>query len=274
MQNTPDWMSQRERKKTNKHSNNSLEHTNMLLESCNYKIRSAITDHQSKTSIWKNNVYPHTWTPILWTKISLLQNRGHKHKPLWTNSIELPHWTYKSSVIASRDRVMQIMIFHHSHLSPYRMYRMGLRSTPECFRGCGAEDTFLHCFWSCPFVSSFWSEIGSFFSTVLGVSNILHPKNCLLDVFGVLSVSVYIKRLLRILYFFAKKTILLRWKGTSQPTVTTWLQLIINSLPLYKLTFNLRKGPLLFHKLWNSWLSSPLTLVSLGLGDCSAPAEF
>lgn len=147
------------------------------------------------------------------------------------------------------------------------MCEIGLRSTLEHFWGCGHPVDFIHCFWSCPIVSSFLSEVDSFLSTVLGVPNILHPKICLLGIFGELSVSTYIKRLLRIFYFYMKKTILLSWKWNSRPTITTWLQLVNKSLPLYKLTFELQMWPLLFEKLWHRWVCSPLTLAAMSSED-------
>lgn len=48
--------------------------------------------------------------------------------------------------------------------------------------------------------------------------------------------------------------------------LATWLKLINDSLPLYKLAFKLRKKSALFNKIWGKWMSSPLTLTSLDPG--------
>lgn len=58
--------------------------------------------------------------------------------------------TFKASVVSSRDRVIQIKIFHQSHLTPAKMHKMGILSSAECFQGCGQMADFLHCFWNCP----------------------------------------------------------------------------------------------------------------------------
>ncbi|PIO38014.1 hypothetical protein AB205_0096360, partial [Aquarana catesbeiana] len=110
--------------------------------------------------------------------------------------------TYKTMVISSGDRVIQVKFFHHSHLTPARLYKMGLKPSAECFHGCGGEADFMHCFWTCPLVQDFWVEVGSFISSALGLPNIIHPKNGLLGIFGDLQISSQAKRLLRILYFY------------------------------------------------------------------------
>lgn len=70
---------------------------------------------------------------------------------------------------------------------------------------CGANVDFLHCMWNCPI--AFWWEVSTSLSTALGLPNILHPKNCLLSIFGDLSLSKYNKQLLHILYLYVKKVV-------------------------------------------------------------------
>lgn len=57
--------------------------------------------------------------------------------------------------------------------------------------GCGATAYFLHCFWTCLLVHTFWIEIDTFISSTLGLSKILHPKNCLVGVLGDIFISKY-----------------------------------------------------------------------------------
>lgn len=143
----------------------------------------------------------------------------------WTEFCE----TYQKSVILSRDRIIKLKNFHHSHLTPARMHKMGLSSSAECFRGCGQLFDFLHCYWSCPVVQGFWAEIGSFIFSALGLPNILYPKNCL-GIFGDVKLNSYAKRL--ILYFYANKSLLLSWKGSISPMLAPYLKVANNSLPL------------------------------------------
>lgn len=111
--------------------------------------------------------------------------------------------TYKTSVISSRDRIINIKMFHLPHLTPARLHKMGLAPTADCFQECGQVADFLH-----------WVGIGSFISSAVGLPNILHPKNCLLGIFGALHISSHARRLLFILHFYEKKVVLLSWKGS------------------------------------------------------------
>lgn len=87
--------------------------------------------------------------------------------------------TIKTSVISSRDRIIQLKVFYQSHLTPIKMKKMGISPSAECFRKCGHTADFLHCFWTCPIVQNYWVNIGAFLSSALGLPNILNPKNCL-----------------------------------------------------------------------------------------------
>lgn len=123
--------------------------------------------------------------------------------------------------------------------------------------GCSNTAYFMHCFWSCPAVQKFESEAGSLIFSVLGIPNTRHPNNCLLVIFATV-VSKYMKRLLRIRYFYTKKAIVLSWKGMSLLVLSIWIKLINDTLSLYRLTFERRNGPKLYDKLWGKWISSPL----------------
>lgn len=97
-----------------------------------------------------------------------------------------------------------------------------------------------------PYSILFWSEINFFISSVMVFPNIMYPKNCLLGVFGDISMSVTYT------VFLCKKRNQTSWKGTSAPILNSWLELINKTFPLYKLTFELRKKLKLFHKLWGT----------------------
>lgn len=122
--------------------------------------------------------------------------------------------TFKTSVISSRDRAIQIKIFHHSHLTPARMHKMGISSSAECFGDVAKQ---LHCFWTCPIVHDFWVNIGSFISSALGLPNIVNPKNCLLGIFGDLTIPSQAKRLLRILVFLCEEVPFTDMEGIRDP---------------------------------------------------------
>lgn len=145
--------------------------------------------------------------------------------------------TYKTSVISFKDRINNIKIFHLSHITPASLHKLWLTPTAECCRGCGQTTDFLHCFWTCSIVQHFRTEMGTFISSAMGLPNILHPKNCLLGIFSDFHIWTHAKRLLHILHFYVRKTILFSWKGSQTPLKSLWLKLINELILSYKLTF-------------------------------------
>lgn len=115
------------------------------------------------------------------------------------------------------------------------MHKMGISPSAKCFWGCGQTADFIHHFWNCPIVQDFWVNIGSFISSALGPPNTVNPKNCYLGIFGDLTIPSEAKRLLRILYFYARKSLLLTWKASATPTLNLWLtsSCLYTILPLF-----------------------------------------
>ena len=168
--------------------------------------------------------------------------RYHKAQVKWTSldlSLVDEDWsefsdTYKTSVIASQHRIIQVNAFHQTHLTPARLHRMGLLPSAACFRGCGQEADFSHCFWSCPVVPALLGGSGCFH--LIGARA---PKHNPPQGLPILHLSSHAKRLLHILYFYVRKAILLSWKGAQTSLKSLWLKRINDAIPLYKLTLNL-----------------------------------
>lgn len=102
------------------------------------------------------------------------------------------------------------------HRIPARLHKMCWSHTADSFRGCGQVAAFLHFFWT-------WSNS----PRLLDRDRVFHlignrppkhspPQTCL-AIFEDLHISTHAERLLHILHFYAKKAILLSWKGSQIP---------------------------------------------------------
>lgn len=98
------------------------------------------------------------------------------------------------------------------HLTRFQMCKMGLCSASECFRGCGNKVDIKHCFWS----------------------------------------SSYCICILVISYYSQLSTALGLPNILYPKNLANWIQMINDGLSLYKLTFELRKKPHIFYKLWHN----------------------
>lgn len=56
--------------------------------------------------------------------------------------------------------------------------------------------------------------------------------------------------------YYARKTILSKWKLPDPPQLSAWRALINTVLPLYKLTYMGRNCPQKFDKIWAAWVQA------------------
>ena len=89
-----------------------------------------------------------------------------------------------------------------------------------------------------------------------GVEFVLDPKVFLLSYLGEVEGDRYTKLSITFALFYARREILLRWRGTELPTVSSWLATIHRVLPLYRLTYEGRNCPAKFEKIWSKWIDS------------------
>lgn len=82
---------------------------------------------------------------------------------------------------------------------------------------------------------------------------------CILGLVEQLIPTVAGRTLVGLLLFYARKAIALSWRKPTPPPLSLWKQLINNSLPLYKDTYDNRGCPNKYSKVWSKWLADPST---------------
>lgn len=65
-----------------------------------------------------------------------------------------------------------------------------------------------------------------------------------------------IRSLIRVLLFYAKKLLMIKWMVHYPATVPAWIALINKSLPLIKLTYEGQSCPKRFKSFWTPWLEA------------------
>lgn len=119
-------------------------------------------------------------------------------------------------------KFIQLMILHRAYLTPHQLKMMYPTANDTCPR-CQENDAHLvHMLWSCPRLTTYWSQIINILSTII-------PGQTL-DTLGtgLLGVSIHGKsgkpmvRFLNLMLILAKRTITRRWKAKKAPTVHEW----------------------------------------------------
>lgn len=156
--------------------------------------------------------------------------------------------------ISARDKLLQFNYPHRIYYTPQRLRKMGRLDSPACYRCRGAVGDFFHMLWQCPIIVNFWKAILQYLEEALALPNIYSPARCLLGDLEEESISTSQKTLFRILFCYAKKAIALRWREPTPPSLQNWIDLVNNSLPMYKLKYAARGSTKKFDIVWAGWL--------------------
>lgn len=116
------------------------------------------------------------------------------------------------------------------YITPVKLNKFDEVNSPMC-KKCGIElGTYMHLFWDCKVVYSFWAKIHQVIQDMCKCTFDLCPALYLLN-YGVEKKFTYIKKcVFAIMCHFAKKCILITWTSPSGPTLVQWLDQIIEFL--------------------------------------------
>lgn len=120
--------------------------------------------------------------------------------------------TFIPSMIAAKDRFIQLKFIHRAYYTPERLARIYPTLSPKCTRCELDTGTFYHMVWSCPKIRPFWSSVADTLETVCGVEIPLDPLTLLLSHLEDIEGDRYTKLFLTYSLFYARREILLKWK--------------------------------------------------------------
>lgn len=111
-------------------------------------------------------------------------------------------------VISSGDKVIQIKFLHWVCFTPMRLCRIYPNRDPHCPCCRMQLGTYLHMFWECPTLSTFWSGIFEQLNARLELSVPMSPELALLEIHEDEERPHHSKLLILYLLFYAKKNFL------------------------------------------------------------------
>lgn len=122
--------------------------------------------------------------------------------------------TFIPSMIAAKDRFIQLKLLHRAYYMPQRLSHIYSQLDPKCTR-CGLEvGSFWHMVWSCPKLHRpYWEAIVATLSNICGVRIPSDPLMLLLSHLEDIEGDRYSKLCLTFVLYYARREILLRWKS-------------------------------------------------------------
>lgn len=114
-------------------------------------------------------------------------------------------------VIASRDKLIQVKFLHWVYYTPERLHRIFPEHDPVCPRCKTKWGTYLHMFWECPAILSYWEVVFAEINLRLQLTLTPTPSLVLLGIPEDEQRPHHLKLLISHLLYYAKKEILMKW---------------------------------------------------------------
>lgn len=161
----------------------------------------------------------------------------------------------RSLSICNKVKAIQLKILHRAHISPSQRHKFNSNLSPHCPK-CKTEiGTLTHCLWSCRKIKHFWRMVERDVSTMLGTPLDFDPLCMLLGISNCSVSDKYKGKLCRMLFFCARKCILLNWISDNAPSRTQWHNVIIQYVSLDYLTCKLHEKDNIFRRIWEPFMS-------------------
>ena len=127
-------------------------------------------------------------------------------------------------------------MIHRFYLSPRKCCQLQITSTPLCLL-CPQKviGTYIHMYWECVDVISFWKRIAQTLTDIIGVTVPCLPNVMLLNDDSFLNTTVSSKNPRKIFFLgliAAKKILVMRWKPPHTLSVSLWKRQFHNILIL------------------------------------------
>ena len=78
---------------------------------------------------------------------------------------------------------MQIKIILWCYLIPIRLVNMTEKANNKCWKGCGKNETLMHCWWTCELIQPFWRAIWNYAQRAIKPFTAFDPATPLLGLY-------------------------------------------------------------------------------------------
>lgn len=156
-----------------------------------------------------------------------------------------------------RTRLIQFKIFHRVYWTPSRLFRLGLKENPDCWKCHVGEGNLVHALWSCPKILDFWSNVHDYIIEITGTEYEFCPGLYVLGNPSRLShIASPLADWIQTGIMIGRQIIMRGWKAPTGPTLQEWLIELGRVAAYEKVSFNLlEKGGKYISK-WGKYLES------------------
>lgn len=110
-------------------------------------------------------------------------------------------------------QLIQYKVLHRFHITTQKMFKMGFSSETCSHCTQNNPDTYVHAFWNCTPIKTFWANVIESISISMGCHIPFSPLLCLLGDLSLIDLDNINSQLLLVALAIAKKTIFMNCKS-------------------------------------------------------------
>uniref|UniRef100_A0A8C5N3K1 Reverse transcriptase zinc-binding domain-containing protein n=1 Tax=Leptobrachium leishanense TaxID=445787 RepID=A0A8C5N3K1_9ANUR len=166
-------------------------------------------------------------------------------------------WDMIFQIAAHSSRSLHVQQSHYKFLSrwyltPSRLHKMYPTSDVLCWRCKKEPGTYLHIWWECSHIRTYWTSIFTKISEIMGLDLLPSPQVALFHLLP-LSPVTYRKSLAIHLFNKAKSLIPRHWRSAHTPTITEWIKAVDNIREIEEMYFSIDNNYDKYFATWYRW---------------------
>lgn len=153
-------------------------------------------------------------------------------------------------------KLQSIKLLYRWYTTPAKLYKLKLTPNNLCWKVCNQCTDYMHCWWHCPPVNSFWWDVGKIITDMKTCKVNFSPAAFLLNLWPEDDIPKYQEKSVSLLLSLANTEIASKWKSRKPPDLLSWYNRIWKSFLLSKITDRLLSTTTLsYHSILEStWL--------------------
>lgn len=189
-----------------------------------------------------SNKYKNNWEKDMGTQIP---------DDIWEEALEYIH-SCSNNV---RHCLIQFKIIYRLHYSKAKLHNIFPNTSSTCDKCRSSEATLFHTFFSCPKVSTYWSDVFDTLSRIVKLTLLPEPLLIILGASQTCRTFAPTQRqFISYALITAKKLLLMSWKGPAVPNHKMWLRELTNTLHLEKIRYLLKDSLSQFEDIWQPFI--------------------
>lgn len=143
---------------------------------------------------------------------------------------------FRSSTVAIEWQTVKFLM--RWYMTPVRLHKISKDISPLCVKSCKERANYLHNWWSCNTIKTFWESIQMEITRITGFDVPLTIEFCLLNVHPEGLQDIAKAETIGILLTVAKAAIALKWRDEKPPSLSLWQSKLLEHFILSKLDFS------------------------------------